>query len=156
MSYTPTVWSTGDTITPAALNKLEQGVAEGGSGGGYLCVIDNSEGNIFWDSIVGTNIPEFESGATISSQISEELEQNILSGNPITFKFIFSSSDASNYGVNQWVCPVVCVKRQDNVYGESYNLYTLYVIFNSSDPNPSYWYGVSDMFTEIQLFMQAE
>lgn len=34
MSYTPTTWNTGDTITPSALNKIEQGIAEGG-GGGY-------------------------------------------------------------------------------------------------------------------------
>jgi len=39
MSYTPTEWNTGDVITSAKLNKLEQGVAEaGGSGGGFLKV----------------------------------------------------------------------------------------------------------------------
>lgn len=32
MAYTPTTWATGDTITAAKLNKLEQGVANGGSG----------------------------------------------------------------------------------------------------------------------------
>lgn len=30
MSYTPTNWATGDVITAAKLNKLEQGVASGG------------------------------------------------------------------------------------------------------------------------------
>lgn len=30
MAYEPTVWRDGDTITTARLNKLEQGVAEGG------------------------------------------------------------------------------------------------------------------------------
>jgi hypothetical protein len=30
MSYTPTNWATGDVITAAALNKLEQGVASAG------------------------------------------------------------------------------------------------------------------------------
>lgn len=30
MSYTPTTWNTGDTITASALNKMEQGIAEGG------------------------------------------------------------------------------------------------------------------------------
>lgn len=39
MSYTPTTWNTGDTITPSALNKIEQGIAEGG-GGGYDLVIE--------------------------------------------------------------------------------------------------------------------
>ena len=30
MAYEPTVWQAGDTITSARLNKLEQGVADGG------------------------------------------------------------------------------------------------------------------------------
>lgn len=34
MSYTPTSWTTGDTITASALNKIEQGIANAGSGGG--------------------------------------------------------------------------------------------------------------------------
>ena len=32
MAYEPTNWQAGDTITSARLNKLEQGVADGGSG----------------------------------------------------------------------------------------------------------------------------
>lgn len=32
MAYEPTIWQAGDTITSAKLNKLEQGVAEGGGG----------------------------------------------------------------------------------------------------------------------------
>ena len=30
MGYTPTTWNTGDTITASALNKMEQGIADGG------------------------------------------------------------------------------------------------------------------------------
>ena len=36
MSYTPTSWSTGDTITAAAMNKIENGIANAGGGGGGL------------------------------------------------------------------------------------------------------------------------
>lgn len=36
MSYTPTNWKSGDVVTSAKLNKLEQGVAE--AGGGVLVV----------------------------------------------------------------------------------------------------------------------
>lgn len=42
MAYDPTVWKSGDTITSAKLNKLENGLAEasgGGTGGGVLMVI---------------------------------------------------------------------------------------------------------------------
>lgn len=41
MAYDPTVWKSGDTITSAKLNKLENGLAEasgGGTGGGVLKV----------------------------------------------------------------------------------------------------------------------
>lgn len=34
MSYTPTVWANGDTITATKLNKMENGIADAGSGGG--------------------------------------------------------------------------------------------------------------------------
>lgn len=44
MAYDPTVWKSGDTITSAKLNKLENGLAEasgGGTGGGVLvCNLD--------------------------------------------------------------------------------------------------------------------
>ena len=33
MSYTPTTWTTGDTITATKLNKIEQGIANAGGGG---------------------------------------------------------------------------------------------------------------------------
>ena len=32
MSYTPTTWTTGDTITATALNKIENGIASAGGG----------------------------------------------------------------------------------------------------------------------------
>lgn len=38
MSYEPTVWQTGDVVTSQKLNKLEQGVADAGGGGGALIV----------------------------------------------------------------------------------------------------------------------
>ena len=40
MSYEPTNWKSGDTITSAKLNKLENGLAEasGGGGGGVLII----------------------------------------------------------------------------------------------------------------------
>ena len=47
MSYDPTVWKSGDTITSAKLNKLEQGVADaqggGGGGGGMVVKISGSD-----------------------------------------------------------------------------------------------------------------
>lgn len=39
MSYTPTNWSTGDTITASSMNKIENGIANASSGIGYDAII---------------------------------------------------------------------------------------------------------------------
>lgn len=44
MSYTPTNWNTGDTITASALNKIENGIANAGGGGGDFFVVTESDG----------------------------------------------------------------------------------------------------------------
>lgn len=41
MSYTPTTWTTGDTITATKLNKIEQGIASAGGGVSGLCTVTN-------------------------------------------------------------------------------------------------------------------
>ena len=40
MSYTPTTWTTGDVITAAKLNNMEQGIASAGGGGGGGLVVE--------------------------------------------------------------------------------------------------------------------
>jgi len=44
MSYTPTTWTNGDTITAAKLNKMEQGIAEGGGGGNAVVSLSATAG----------------------------------------------------------------------------------------------------------------
>lgn len=39
MAYTPTTWTTGDTITATAMNKIENGIADAGSGGGGVATV---------------------------------------------------------------------------------------------------------------------
>lgn len=45
MSYTPTTWNTGDTITPSALNKIEQGIANAGGGNPAIKMVANDFGS---------------------------------------------------------------------------------------------------------------
>lgn len=54
MSYTPTTWAAGDTVTAAKLNKLEQGVASGG-----VLVVNMSAGTLdkTWEEIADA-VPE--------------------------------------------------------------------------------------------------
>ena len=40
MSYTPTVWESGDTITATRLNKIEQGIQDASTSGGGVFYVD--------------------------------------------------------------------------------------------------------------------
>ena len=54
MSYEPTNWKNGDIVTADKLNKLEQGVASAGGGGGVLIVtadIETGALNKTWQEI---------------------------------------------------------------------------------------------------------
>ena len=42
MSYTPTTWANGDTITAEKMNNIEQGVVDASSGGGVLVVNEDT------------------------------------------------------------------------------------------------------------------
>lgn len=46
MSYTPTVWANGDTITATKLNKIENGIADAGGGGGGVLVVTDTDGTL--------------------------------------------------------------------------------------------------------------
>lgn len=53
MSYIPTVWASGDIVTSTKLNKLENGVANAGGGGGAFIVYvgDNDTLDKTWQEI---------------------------------------------------------------------------------------------------------
>lgn len=73
MSYTPTTWAAGDTVTAVKLNKLEQGIASGGvlvvhyengaldktwqeihdavASGQFIVIQNENDDGIFWNYI---------------------------------------------------------------------------------------------------------
>lgn len=52
MAYTPTTWTTGDTITASAMNKIENGIANAGGGGALICNCSDVGGYITLDKTV--------------------------------------------------------------------------------------------------------
>lgn len=50
MAYTPTEWSTGDTITASAMNKIENGIA--GAGSALIVTSQYTNGNETMDKTV--------------------------------------------------------------------------------------------------------
>lgn len=75
MSYEPTTWKAGDTVTSAKLNKLEQGVAS--SGGVVMPTYTTSDGEIFTcDTEFLTIIDAIEAGKCTSCKVIMPLSEN--------------------------------------------------------------------------------
>lgn len=92
MRYTPTEWKTGDVVTSAKLNKLEQGVADAG-GGGALVV-------------------EFTYNASDTTYTSTSLASDVITaffaGTPVLFHF---PGDADGGAPNDIVKTVTWILR---------------------------------------------
>lgn len=74
MSYTPTTWTTGDTITATAMNKIENGIADAGSGGGFDLVIKMS-----------TTLPQsYSTFEVVSGDTATNLYDKLSDGTPLT------------------------------------------------------------------------
>ena len=72
MAYTPTTWTTGDTITATAMNKIENGIA---GAGGYDLVIATNE-------CVTTGIQVISKWSIIEGSI-EACEEKLENGQPV-------------------------------------------------------------------------
>lgn len=89
MSYTPTEWETGQTITAEKLNKLEQGVADAG-GGGIDALVVTFTATV--DDVTG-EISSISSNKTVSEIVSA-VESGI---------FVVATIDANRYGMPEIV-----------------------------------------------------
>lgn len=76
MSYEPTNWKSGDTVTSAKLNKIEQGIANaGGGGGGALIVTHSQDGTL--GKTAGEIFDAFRAGQTVISRYETEFDYSI-------------------------------------------------------------------------------
>ena len=80
MSYTPTEWQTGDTITAAGLNKMERGISDASSGGGAALFV-----NVTYDSQQYEWTPD---------KTYAEVAAALAAGTPV---FISGIADPNNY-----------------------------------------------------------
>lgn len=93
MSYTPTTWSTGDTITASALNKIENGIANGGSGA-LICNSSNNDG--YW----------------VLDKTVQEIYNALLNGTPAYIKFQYGT--ISEYTGTLYLAPIIKVYNYDD------------------------------------------
>lgn len=74
MSYTPTTWNTGDTISASAMNKIENGIAN--AGGALIC---------------NDNVGELD-------KTVEEIYNAFISGMPVYIKYNYGTLGVSGTG----------------------------------------------------------
>lgn len=97
MSYTPTSWNTGDTITAAAMNKIENGIANAGSA--LICNCTVVEGVHTLDKTV------------------QEIYDALLAGTPAYIKFqygVLGTSGTGSYESHLFLAPII------KIYGYGY------------------------------------
>lgn len=121
MSYSPTTWESGDTITSAKLNKMERGIANAGGGSSVVVVgieVANTEGGttVTVDKTFAEMKTAHEGGAIMLCNI--EIHDNVsnLYGNTLSFmlyrpetqipfpkpeRFIFEASYIDANGASQ-------------------------------------------------------
>lgn len=99
MSYTPTTWTTGDTITASALNKIENGIADAGGA--------------TWDAVIRLTHAENSGQDTTTN-----LTPSIVSG---TFSALYNK--VSNGG-----CPCVLVEYL-HPWGPRYAVPMAYIVY---------------------------
>lgn len=80
MTYTPTEWETGDTITAAGLNKIEQGIANAGSA--LICTLSYNS----------------DLGAQALDKTLQEIYDAYISGVPVYIKYIYGTLGPSGTG----------------------------------------------------------
>ena len=93
MSYTPTQWSTGDTITASSMNKIEQGIAN--AGGALIC-------NSSYDQI---------SGKYVLDKTVQEIYDALLSGTPAYIKFQYGTM--ADFAGTLYLAPIVKIFNYD-------------------------------------------
>lgn len=72
MSYTPTQWNTGDTITASALNKIEQGIANIGGYDAELYIYHGAGSGDYQVTLISGSYSE------VSALLANEIPPNIL------------------------------------------------------------------------------
>ena len=98
MSYTPTVWASGDIVTSTKLNKLENGVASAGGGGSVLIV--NVDGNGTLDKTWQEIHDALEEGTyvvVVEKQSADSVIQyHLTTAIPKGFMYVVATTDSSN------------------------------------------------------------
>lgn len=106
MAYTPTTWTTGDTVTATKMNKIENGIANAGGGNPTIKMVTNNFGSYSHDC-GSFLLCTLESGVYVPADLflpgfgrATPSQQNlyVYGGNATIFVTLYpSSADNGNY-----------------------------------------------------------
>lgn len=87
MAYTPTAWTTGDTVTATKLNKIEQGIANAGSALICTCSFDGDD--------------------YVLDKTVAEIYDAYVAGTPIFIQFFYGTHGTyEDYTSHRWLAPI--------------------------------------------------
>ena len=145
MAYTPTTWETGDTITAAGLNKMEQGIANAGSS--YDLVL-----SVPYNDLIAANVT-VESGSVLAC------EQKIADGEPVNailivteeWSLIPSSANANTISIlaklTYWHCPYCYISfTSTEGYGTGLSSFRVDVYNIAYDPDDGSIVGINNPY----------
>ena len=138
MSYTPTTWATGDTITASAMNKIENGIAN--AGGALVVQASTVDGTLICDHTV------------------QEIYDAMTNGTPVYMAWTYGTF-STDYIANTYFAPIVQIYTYDytnvirvcvsaaktvTVGSAGYALTPAIVLFEASSANdyPTYYITV--------------
>jgi len=85
MSYEPTTWKSGDVVTSSKLNKIEQGIANAGGGGGLVVTLTIVGGDTTCDKTAGEMATALSNGTHI---VFKEADDSGINYYPLAYAFI--------------------------------------------------------------------
>ena len=122
MSYTPTTWTSGDIVTSAKLNKIENGIVEASSSGGCEVIQGTYTNNYNSESgSGGGTIKSLKSTSSTSSVL--DYSEYIMSGTVVLL-----TANMSNGSYNTSMCGLILSARALI----SKNIYEFKVDFNAN------------------------
>lgn len=113
MSYTPTTWTTGDTITASAMNKIENGIA----GAGSALIVNVNANN---QNSVGT-AGEYSYNDTLDTTFAD-IYDALANGVPV---YIRRNIDVGGYSTDYACCASLFSVLGAYKYANDYRVYAL-------------------------------
>lgn len=102
MSYTPTTWATGDTVTAALLNKMEQGISDassgGGGGGGSVLTVNVTEDENTPDLFVcDKTAGEMFLASVVVLFVNNATKNTVVIASNASGQYVFTDFDGNEY-----------------------------------------------------------